>query len=207
MKKIAMLNRKGGPGKTTLGVNLSVAAEQAGLSTLLVDLDPQASAAKWKDDREQETPVVVASPASRLTEILNKAESSGADLVVMDTAPNVEADLLDVARAADLVLIPCKAAKVDLKAMISTINVVRMANVPARIVFNEVPARGNRGEQARAAVKVFDDVPVVPLDIGHRVAFVDAFNAGLSVTEYEPRGKASDEIGALYTYLLNEMGV
>lgn len=207
MKKIAMLNRKGGPGKTTLGVNLSVAAEQAGLSTLLVDLDPQASAAKWKDDREQETPVVVASPASRLTEILNKAESSGADLVVMDTAPNVEADLLDVARAADLVLIPCKAAKVDLKAMISTINVVRMANVPARIVFNEVPARGNRGEQAREAVKVFDDVPVVPLDIGHRVAYVDAFNAGLSVTEYEPRGKASDEIGALYAYLSDEMGV
>ena len=206
MKTLAMLNRKGGPGKTTIGVNLAVAAERSGLSTLLVDLDPQASAAKWKDDREDETPVVVATPCSRLPEILSKARESGADLVVLDTAPNVEADLVDVARASDLVLIPCKPAKVDLKAMISTINVVRIAGVPARIVFNDVPPRGNRGAEAREAVKVFD-VPVVPLDIGHRVAFMDAFNAGLTVQEYEPRGKASDEIHALYAYLSTEMGV
>ena len=206
MKTLAMMNRKGGPGKTTLGTNLAVAAGRAGLLTLVVDMDPQASAAKWKDDRADETPVVVATPCSRLPDILSKAESSGADLVVLDTAPSVEADLVDVARAADLVLIPCKPASIDLKAMVSTINVIRMADVEARIVFNDVPPRGDRGAQAREAVEVFD-VPVVPFDIGHRVAFIDAFNGGLTVQEYEPRGKASREIQDLYTYISAEMGV
>ena len=205
MKTIVILSRKGGTGKTTLAVNLSVAAEQAGEATILVDLDPQASAAKWKDDRADETPVVVATPAARLKEILKKAENAGATLAIVDTAPSLEVDLVDVARAAEMVLIPCHAVKVALEAIISTVNVVRLADVPAQIVFNDVPARGNRVEQAREAVKVFD-LPVVPLDIGHRVAFGDAFNAGLSVLEYEPRGKACREINDLYAYLGNEMG-
>lgn len=205
MRTIAILSRKGGTGKTTLGVNLSVAAEQAGNSTILVDLDPQASAAAWKDDRSDDTPVVVATPAAKLTEILKKAEDAGATLAILDTAPSLDIDLVDIARSAEMVLIPCHPATVDLKAIISTINVVRMANVPARIVFNDVPSRGNRAEQAREAVKVFD-VPVAPLNICHRVAFSDAFSLGLSVLEYEPRGKACREINDLYTYLDNEIG-
>lgn len=206
IKTLAILGRKGGVGKTMLGVNLAVAAQAAGHSTLLVDLDPQASAAKWGDQRSNGTPVVVATPASRLPEVLKKGEAAGATLAIIDTAPSMEVDLVDVARAAEMVLIPCKPANVDLKAIVSTINVVRMADVQARIVFNDVPARGNRGDQAREAVGVFD-VPVVPFDIGHRVAFVDAFNGGQTVQEYEPRGKASGEIQELYTYISTEMGV
>ena len=56
MKTLAILSRKGGTGKTTLAVNLSVAAARAGHSTILVDLDPQASAAKWNDNREGDDP-------------------------------------------------------------------------------------------------------------------------------------------------------
>ena len=87
-----------------------------------------------------------------------------------------------------MALIPCKPALIDLQAITSTINVTRLANVPARIVFNSVPSRGDRADQARTAVEVFD-VPCAPIEVGHRIAFVDAYNAGLTVTEYEPRGK------------------
>ena len=97
MKTLAILSRKGGTGKTTLAVNLSVAAERAGHSTVLVDLDPQASAAKWNDNREGDAPVVVASPASRLPEVLKKAEDAGATLVIVDTAPHTETAALDAA--------------------------------------------------------------------------------------------------------------
>lgn len=206
MKTLAILSRKGGTGKTTLAVNLSVAAEKAGHSTVLIDLDPQASAAKWKDHREEETPVVVATPTSRLKEILTKAEDAGAELAILDTAPHTETSALDAASTAEMVLIPCKPALIDLEAITSTINVIRLANVPARIVFNGVPARGDRVDQARTAVKVFD-VPCVPCDIGHRIVFVDSYNAGLTVQEYEPRGKASHEIKSLYAYISSEIGV
>ena len=44
MRKVALIAQKGGVGKTTLAVNLAVAAEAAGLATILFDLDHQESA-------------------------------------------------------------------------------------------------------------------------------------------------------------------
>ncbi len=46
MKTLAILSRKGGTGKTTLATNLAVAAEIAGHTTVLLDLDPQSSASE-----------------------------------------------------------------------------------------------------------------------------------------------------------------
>ena len=206
MKTLAVLSRKGGTGKTTLAIHLAVAAERAGHTTILIDLDPQASAAKWNDHREGDTPFVVTAPPSRLPEVLNRAKEGGATLAILDTAPHTETAALDAASVAQMALIPCKPALIDLHAITSTINVVRLANVPARIVFNAVPARGDRAEQAREAVKPFD-VPCAPCNVGDRVAFMDAYNAGLTAQEYEPRGKASREIRELYTYISAEMGV
>ena len=56
MKTLAILSRKGGTGKTTLAVHLSVAATLAGHTTVLIDLDPQASACKWSDIRQADSP-------------------------------------------------------------------------------------------------------------------------------------------------------
>ena len=206
MKTLAVLSRKGGTGKTTLAIHLAVAAERAGETAILIDLDPQASAAKWKDHRDGDTPFVIASPASRLPEVLNRAKTGGATLAILDTAPHTETAALDAATIAEMALIPCKPALIDLQAITSTINVTRLANVPARIIFNAVPPRGDRVDQAREAVKVFD-VPCAPCQIGNRIAFSDSYNAGMTAQEFEPRGKASREIGELYTYISGEMGV
>ena len=72
MQIIALISQKGGAGKTTLAI--AVAAERAGVTSVLVDLDPQASAAQWSDLREAETPVVTCSPAARLTSVLKSAQ-------------------------------------------------------------------------------------------------------------------------------------
>jgi chromosome partitioning protein len=45
MYTVALIAQNGGPGKTTL----AVAAGQVGMTSIIVDLDPQATACDWKD--------------------------------------------------------------------------------------------------------------------------------------------------------------
>ena len=66
MLTIALVSQKGGVGKTSLAFNLAVAAELARRAALIVDLDPQASAAAWADSRKSEAPIVVSAQAARL---------------------------------------------------------------------------------------------------------------------------------------------
>src|SRR3954447_17859872 len=102
MLTIALISQKGGVGKTTLAIHLATAFKADGRQTLLIDLDPQTSAAEWKDARPAERPHVMAAPASRLGKTLEVAKDNQAELVVLDTAPHSEGTALDAARAADL---------------------------------------------------------------------------------------------------------
>jgi chromosome partitioning protein len=117
MKVVAIESQKGGVGKTTLAINLGVAAELDGKPAAIIDLDPQVSATRWKELRPDTGPAVVSAQANRLKQILATAEEGGAKLVIIDTAPNSEGSILIAARCADLVLIPCKAGILDLHAI------------------------------------------------------------------------------------------
>lgn len=203
---ISVISQKGGTGKTNISTNLAVAAELHGLSTLLLDLDPQTSASTWGDLRASKSPAIISTPAARVSHWLEKAEESGADLVIFDTPPNADGSILEVARAADLVLIPCKTSRTDLKAVEASVNIAEMAKTPARFVISMVDPRTNLDRQAREAMKPYD-IPCVPCQISHRVAFIHASNHGLGVMEMEPKSKASREIQELYAYIASEIGL
>ena len=200
MQTLAILSNKGGTGKTTLATHLSVEAQRHGHRTVLVDLDPQASAFKWGDHRELETPEVIATPSTLLAKALKTAETQGATLVIVDTAPTTDPNALNIARAADMVLIPCKPSLLDIEAIEPTIHLVDLANATARIVLNIVPARSHLGDQARRACEIYD-VPCLPSELGSRVGFVHAYNHGMTVQEYQPKSKSSLEIQAVYADL------
>jgi chromosome partitioning protein len=71
-----------------------------------VDLDPQASAARWKDRRADENPAVVSAQAPRLKQAMETAKFGGVDFVFIDTAGRKDDSALNAARCSDLVLIP-----------------------------------------------------------------------------------------------------
>jgi hypothetical protein len=108
MRTIALISQKGGVGKTTLAIHLATAFAAAGYNTLLLDLDPQASAAEWKDSRAAETPPVMAIPPARLAKVMESSQSVGTDVLILDTAPHSEGTALEASRAADLILVPCQ---------------------------------------------------------------------------------------------------
>jgi chromosome partitioning protein len=201
MKTIAMLSQKGGTGKTTLTLHLAVAAGRRGQTVAVIDLDPQASSAGWKDSRAADSPVVVAIPHSRLPQALETAKAAGASLALIDTAPHSEGAAMAAARAADLILIPCRAGILDLRAISTTAEVVKLTGKRAFVVLNAVPPRATSMlADAREAVAVHG-LEVAPVAVQQRAAFAHALTAGQTAEEYEPEGKAAEEAGELYKWV------
>ena len=200
MKTIAILSQKGGAGKTTFAINLAVAASSLKNQSAIIDLDPQASAANWQDVRDQEYPVVVSAQPTRLDPVLNAAKEAGATFVFIDSAPHSESAALAAARAADLVLIPCRPAILDIRAISNTIDLVKLAGTPAAVVLNCVPPRGTLADEAEEAISSYE-IPLSPVRIGQRAAFIHSLTSGQSVQEYEPKGKATMEISKLYKWI------
>lgn len=207
---MAFIASKGGAGKTTMSINLAVTAEILGRSTVLIDIDPQNSSEKWYDKRklkypELENPVVISAQASRLGTLLDTARNNGADLTIIDTAPHSETSALAAARAADLVVIPCRPSLLDLEAISTTIDLAALSKTPAVGLLNAVAPKGSLADGA--ANGIFDQygLEVCPTHIVNRVAFVNAFTSRQGVIEFEPKGKASDEIKALYIWLCDRL--
>jgi chromosome partitioning protein len=200
MKIVAIISQKGGAGKTTLAVHLAAAAAAAGHSTAIIDLDPQATAASWSDRRTAEAPEVISGQATRLPALVNAARQNGANFLVLDTAPNADQVVSLAARAADLVLIPCRAAAFDLEAIETTLMLAKAAMKPAYVVLNAVPPRSGIGKEAADGL-ASKGVAVAPQQITHRAAFAHGVIDGRTAQEFEPHGKAAEEVAALYTWL------
>ena len=197
MKKIAVISQKGGAGKTTISINLAIAALFDKKSTAIFDLDPQASACGWGDSRDNEMPAVVSCQSARLESMLKTAEESEADLVILDTAPHSESYALQAARLADLIIIPCRPATLDLRAINNTIDLASLAKTPAIVVFNAIPPNSRIGEEAITLIKS-QGIEVCSTSLGQRISYVHSITAGQGVMEYEPSGKAAKEIKDLY---------
>lgn len=201
MKTLAILSQKGGSGKTTVGLHLAVAAERAGHPVAILDLDPQASASGWADSRSSDAPSVTSIQASRLAQAKDLAAKSGADLVIIDSAPHSADAAVAAAEAADLILIPCRPGILDLRAIATTARIVKLVGKPGFVVLNHAPPRAPRLiEDAIQAVEQHG-LGVAPVVIHQRSAFAHALTAGQTAQEYEPDGKAAEEAMALFQWV------
>src|SRR4051812_14164608 len=120
MKTIAVIMQKGGSGKTTAAFNLAVAFALADRPTVLLDLDPQASACRIADGRGDIGPIVQDCAHARLEQTMKTAADAGAEICILDTPPKAEGASLAAARAADLVIVPVQPARLDLDALQET---------------------------------------------------------------------------------------
>ena len=205
MYTVALIAQKGGTGKTTLAVSLAVAAGQVGMTSIIIDLDPQGTACNWKDRRKSDGPVVIDAQPGRLAAALTKAEENGVDFAVIDTPARNEQPALAAAKAADLVLIPCRPQAYDLETIPNTKEILTLAgNKPAIVVLNAVPAVGDRHEQARELLNRLQ-IPVCPYTLGHRAVFGDAGAVGQAAQEYDQKGKGAAEILQVYKYVLSTL--
>src|SRR5690349_13981225 len=200
MKTLGLISQKGGVAKTTLATALAVCAEQAGRSAAVFDLDPQASAAFWKDTRQAETPAVVAIPAARLGNMLRAAEQAGTELAIIDAPPFAKDIAFEAAQHADFILIPTRPAVLDVMAMTRTLELVRHYDKPAAVVLTFCPPQGREVSDTENAVRRLG-ATLCGIKVHSRIAYSRAQQTGLTAQELEPEGKAAEEIKQLYMYI------
>lgn len=210
MKTLAIISQKGGCGKTTLAVHLAAYARQQGLYPAIIDLDPQRSSYKWnqrRDEHNTDSPRldVIEGTTDKLERLQSIALKTKVDLLIIDTAPHANKDAALSIQIADGALIPCRPSTFDLDAMLTTLDIVTASSTPASIILNAARRGKRKVNEAREALEHIG-ASVLNTVIHDWVALEDSLVDGRAVHEYEPQGKAAEEIALLYrdvTMLLN----
>lgn len=199
MKAITFVTQKGGSGKSTLCISLAVAAQEAGQSVCILEMDRQATVTDWAEHRRADTPEVAQIDATQLDDIMSRLRASDFDFVFIDT-PGVDSPgSLAAIRAADLCVIPCRPTPADLRAFKPTLAAIYRLEKKFAFVLNQTPPRSYRVRDAADGLAVLGILPDV--NIVMRNDHQDALGMGQGVTEYNPTGQAAGEVRQLWTWI------
>lgn len=202
-RTIAVLNSKGGVGKTTVSMLLSAIIARTGRRVVVIDSDRQGSATLWaaRGFDGQVEPIDAGQDAVAIIKRLQEQY----EFVVIDCPPNAESDVTKAALScSDLLLIPCRPAPLDMQATAIVMAVCNQhyPNLPVRVVLNCVPAPMTALARDMA-IAIDEQWPTCRVRLGLRTAFAEASALG-SLTAVGGVGarKALDEIQQLAVEVL-----
>ncbi len=200
MQVIAVLNQKGGAGKTTIATHLARALQLDGADVLLVDSDPQGSARDWAAVREDQPVPVVGIDRPTIERDLKSVARK--DFVVIDGAPQAHDLAVSAMKAADCVLIPVQPSPYDIWATSDLVDLVkqRIELTDGKLKAAFVVSRAIKGTKIGAEVTealAGYSLPILQTRITQRVIYPSSAASGTTVIDQEPTSEAAEEIRAL----------
>lgn len=205
MKVIAVLNQKGGSGKTTIATQLARGLQLQGHSVLLVDSDQQGSARDWRAvDEDNPVPVI---GLDRPTLDKDLKTVSDKDYVVIDGSPQATNLALSAIKAADFVLIPVQPSPYDVWATNDLVELVKQriemtdGKLKAAFVVSRAIQNTNIGKEVASVLTEYG-LPVLDARIMQRVSYPNS--AALGKTVFETESKNSNAVQEM-TALVNEV--
>ena len=134
-----------------------------------------------------------------------RPHKNGATLIVIDSPPHFRPGVDILASAADFLLIPCRPSAFDLAAIATSTQIAKAAKKPGAFILNACESRAPEVDKAKEFLKPHG-FPIAPVNIGNRRAFSRAIITGSAVTEFEPKGKAAQEITQLWQWIAKQIG-
>ena len=205
MNVIAVLNQKGGSGKTTIATQLARGLQLQGHSVLLVDSDQQGSARDWRAvDEDNPVPVI---GLDRPTLDKDLKTVSDKDYVVIDGSPQATNLALSAIKAADFVLIPVQPSPYDVWATNDLVELVKQriemtdGKLKAAFVVSRAIQNTNIGKEVASVLTEYG-LPVLDARIMQRVSYPNS--AALGKTVFETESKNSNAVQEM-TALVNEV--
>ena len=200
MKVIAVLNQKGGSGKTTIATHLARALQKQDYSVLLVDSDPQGSARDWSAVDEENPVTVIGIDRPTIDRDLKSVAKK--DFIIIDGAPQASDLALSAIKAADFVLIPVQPSPYDIWATSDLVDLVkqRIEITDGKLQSAFVVSRAIKGTKIGTEISealLGYELPVLDTRITQRVIYPTTAASGTTVLDAEPNSDASKEINAL----------
>ncbi len=211
MKTIVVTSRKGGVGKTTVSVNIALAAFAAGSRVLLADIDPQRSATDALKARTRPGPSLVETSAGKLFQLHMAAGREGVDLLVIDTPSTPEAEVALAMNLADLCVLVSRPNFLDVASVVRSADAVRRLGRTGVVVLNQAPP-SRKGVEPPAVLRAiealrFGGLPLATVGLRARAAYQAAIAHGASVAEWAPDSTAAREIAGLWRDLERRLGL
>jgi chromosome partitioning protein len=199
-KVIAVLNQKGGCGKTTISTNLAHALSLKGYKVLLVDADPQGNARDWQEANDGNLFPVVGLDRETLPKDL-AAISEGYDYVLIDGAPQIAKMTAAAIKAADMVVIPVQPSPYDIWACADTVDLIKArqqvtdGKFLAAFVISRAIKNSKLSKEVNEALSTYS-LPVLKSITTQRVVYATSAAAGKTVMS-ESNSEAKEEVDTL----------
>ncbi|MBW4549019.1 MAG: AAA family ATPase [Symplocastrum torsivum CPER-KK1] len=209
MTIIALINQKGGCGKTTTAVHFSYwLATKKKTKVLLVDADAQQSSSGWLEGMESPIPHKVVQTPDDLLEQIPELAKQCSQLVVDGPASLAEATRAILFRA-DLAIIPVQPTGVDLRSASEAVRLIKQAQSvrggpPAAAVFLSRAVKGTKlKDEAIALLSQTPEVTMLKTVIHQKQAIADT--SGQSATVWDLPSRPAKESGQEYERLFKEI--